>query len=93
MITVLCYCQVADYESWRAGYAHALQVTPGVRTYRLWRGLDDLNFVVVEETFDTREEAVAAWTSAETEQAMIADGIDMASVRIEYVEQVDAGTL
>jgi heme-degrading monooxygenase HmoA len=93
MTTVLCFCQVADYDAWRAGYAHALEVTPGVRSFRVWRGVDDPNFVAVEETFDTREEAITAWTSPETEQGMIADGIDMATVRIEYLDEVDAGTL
>ena len=49
--------------------------------------------VAIEETFDTREEATTAWTSPETEQAMIADGIDMATVRVEYLEEVEAATL
>jgi hypothetical protein len=66
-------------------------VTPGVRTFRLWRGQDDPNLVVVEETFGTRGEAQAAWTSAETQAAMAADGIDMASVWIEYFDEVDSG--
>ena len=88
---VLCRCRVADYEGWRPGYDHAVRVTPGVRTFRLWRGQDDPNLVVVEETFGTREEAQAAWTSAETQAAMAADGIDMSSVWIEYFDEVDSG--
>ena len=90
--TVLCRCQVADYERWRPGYDHAVQVTPGLRTFRHWRGQDDPNLVVIEETFDTREEAQAAWTSAEAQAAMEADGIDMSSMRIEYFDEVDSGT-
>jgi hypothetical protein len=89
--TVLCRCRVADYDAWEAGYAHALQVTPGIRTYRIWRGQDDRNLVVVEETFATREEAQTAWTSPETEAAMEADGIDLSSAWIEYVDEVAAG--
>jgi hypothetical protein len=46
---------------------------------------------VVEETFDTREQAQAVWTSAETQAAMEADGIDMSSVWIEYVDEVGSG--
>ena len=91
MTTVLCRCRVADYDAWRPGYDHAVQVTPGVRTFRLWRAQDDPNLVMVEETFDTREEAQAAWTSAETQAAMEADGIDMSSVWIEYFDEVDSG--
>jgi len=91
MTTVLCHCRVADYDAWRPGYDRALQVTPGVRTYRIWRGQDDPNLVVVEETFDSREHAQAVWMSPETEAAMIADGIDMSTVSIEYVNEVGSG--
>ena len=95
MTSVLCYCRVADYDSWRAGYAKAVEVFAehGLRSFRVWRGQDDPNFIVVEETFDTRDEARAAWTAPETEQAMIADGIDMSTVRIEYLDEVEAGTV
>jgi len=91
MTTVLCHCRVADYDAWRPGYDRALQVTPGVRTYRIWRDQDDPNLVVVEETFDSREHAQAVWTSPETEAAMIADGIDMSAVSIEYLDEVGSG--
>jgi hypothetical protein len=91
MTTVLCRCRVADYDAWRRGYEHALKVTPGVRTFRVWNGQDDPNLVVVEETFDTREEAQAAWTSPETQAGMEADGIDMSSVWFEYFDEVDSG--
>lgn len=92
MTTVLCRCRVADYEAWRPGYDHAVRVTPGILAFRLWRSQDDPNLVVVEETFESREEAQAAWTSAETEAAMAADGVDMSSVRIEYYDEIAAGT-
>ena len=91
MTTVLCRCRVADYDVWRRGYDHALQVTPGIRTFRAWRAQDDPNLVMVEETFDTREDAQAAWTSAETLAGMEADGIDMSSVWFEYFDEVDSG--
>jgi heme-degrading monooxygenase HmoA len=91
MTSVLCRCRVADYDVWRPGYDHAVQVTPGIRSFRVWRGQDDPNLVMVEETFDTREEAQALWTSAETQAAMEADGIDVSSVRIEYFDEVGSG--
>ena len=90
MTTVLCHCRVADYDAWRAGSDYALQVTPGVRTFRIWRGQDNPNLVMVEETFDTQE-AQAAWTSAETQAGTEADGIDMSSVWIAYFDEVDSG--
>jgi hypothetical protein len=92
MTTVLCRCKVSDYNTWRAGFEHALSVTPGIHTFRIWRGQDEPNLVVVEETFESREEAQAAWTSAETEAGMVADGIDMSSVWIEYFDEVASGS-
>jgi hypothetical protein len=91
MTTVLCHCRVADYDTFRPGYDRALLVTPGVHTFRLWRGQDDPNLVMIEETFATREEAQAVWTAAETQTAMEADGIDMSSVWIEYFDEVGSG--
>ena len=91
MTTVLCHCRVADYDAWRRGYDHALKVTPGVRSFRAWRAQDDPNLVMVEETFDTREQAQTAWTSAETQAAMEADGIDMSSVWVEYFDEISSG--
>jgi hypothetical protein len=46
---------------------------------------------MVEETFDTRELAEAAWTSAETLAAMEADGIDMSSLWVGYFDEIGAG--
>jgi hypothetical protein len=91
MTTVLCHCRVADYDAWRRGYDHALEVTPGVRSFRAWRAQDDPNVVMVEETVDTREQAKAVWTSAETQAAMEADGIDMSSLWVEYFDEVSSG--
>ena len=92
MTTVLFTCRVADYDAFRPGYDKALEAfSDQIRTWRVWRGQDDPNLVVIEETFDSRQAAEALWTSPQTEAAMEADGIDMASVRIEYLDEVDSG--
>ena len=91
MTTVLCHCRVADYDVWRRGYDHAVNVTPGVRSFRAWRAQDDPNLVMVEETFDRREEAQAAWTSDWARAAMEAGGIDMSSLWVEYFDEVGSG--
>jgi quinol monooxygenase YgiN len=85
--TVLCHFKVADYDAWRRGYDYAVQVTPGLRSFRALRAQDDPSLIMVEETFDTREAAQAAWTSAETQAAMEADGIDMSSVWVDYFDE------
>ena len=92
MTTVFCYFRVADFEFWRAGYARAIEATKEVRSFRIWRGQDDANYVITAETFDSRDVAQAIWTSQETKDAMAGDGIDMSSVRIEYVDEVDSGS-
>jgi heme-degrading monooxygenase HmoA len=92
MTTVLCRCQVADYQRFRPGYDHAVQITPGLLSFRLWRGQDDPHLVFIEEVFASRDEAQAIWTSAETQAAMAADGIDLSSVWIEYFDEVAGGT-
>ena len=46
---------------------------------------------MLEETFDTREQAEAAWTSVETLAAMEADGIDMSSLWVEYSDEIGPG--
>jgi hypothetical protein len=91
MTTVLCHCRVAEYDTWRRGHDYAVKVTPGVRSFRACRAQDDPSLVMVEETFDTRREAEAAWTSPETLAAMEADGIDMSSVWVGYFDDVSAG--
>ena len=48
---------------WRAGYARAIAATPEVRSYRIWRGQDDPNYVITAENFDSRVLAERVWTS------------------------------
>ncbi len=91
MTTVFCRCRVADYDAFRPGYDRAVEVTPGLRSSRLWRGQDDPNVVLIEETFDSRGAAEAVWTSPVTQAAMAEDGIDMSSVRIHYMDEVASG--
>ena len=59
-----------------------------IRSWRLWRGQDDPNVIVIEETFDSRGAAEGLWTHPATKAAMEADGIDMESVPIEYLDEV-----
>jgi hypothetical protein len=46
---------------------------------------------MIEETFDTRAQAQAAWTSDETRAAMQADGIDMSSLWVDYFDEIGSG--
>jgi hypothetical protein len=48
---------VADYDDWKAAYDRidAGPLASAVRSYTIWRGLDDPGRVVVAETFESRE--------------------------------------
>jgi quinol monooxygenase YgiN len=90
MTAVLCHFRVADYDAWRRGYDQVLEVTPGVLSFRIWRGQDDPGLVMVEETFETRDEADAAWKDPEVEAAMAEHGIDLSSVWVAYFDETGA---
>ena len=89
MTTVLASFNVADWDHWRAGYANAVAGDPELRSWRIWRSQDDANRVWICETFDSREIAERLFTSEQTRELMIADGIDMASLRFEFLDQAE----
>ncbi len=84
--TVIASFNVADYDQWRAGYAHAVG-DPNLRSWGIWRGHDNPNRVVIIETFDTREYAQQVFTSERTHKAMTADGVDLRSLTVEYLDK------
>jgi hypothetical protein len=86
MTTVIASFNVADYDHWREGYAHAVG-DPSLRSWRIWRGQDNPDHVVIIETFDTREYAEQVFTSETTHKAMAADGVDLASLTVEYLDE------
>jgi RecJ-like exonuclease len=90
MTTVICLCRVADYDTWRPRYDDAVDMFDDVLTAQVLRGQDDPNLVAIIETFESREIAERLWTAPEVEEAMISDGVDLASLRVEYVDDVGA---
>jgi hypothetical protein len=62
-----------------------------VRSYRLWRGLDDPNLVVVVETYDSREDAEWTMGHPDLPAALAEGGVEMDSVRFDYLKEVGAG--
>ena len=89
MTTVLILFRVANYETFRPRYDDAVERTIGIKSAQLWRGQDDPNFVVVAEDFESAEAARAALSAPGLQEAMAAEGVDLASVRVEFLE--DAG--
>jgi hypothetical protein len=50
-------------------------------------GSENPNRVVIIETFDTREYAEQIFTSETTHKAMTADGVDLGSLTVEYLDE------
>ncbi len=88
MTTVIASFDVMDYDHWRAGYARAVR-DPKLCSWRIWRGQDNPNRVVIEETFDSGAYARQVFTSEATRNAMADDGVDLSSLTIEYLDEAD----
>jgi hypothetical protein len=92
MTTVFVHHRVADYDRWRPEFDRAVKAdwTRDVRAYRVWRGLDDPNLVMVTNTFDSRQAAEAMMNNPALREAMGRGGVIPESVRIDYVDEVAA---
>jgi hypothetical protein len=84
--------RVADFDAWRKGYERAIASPLGadLRSHRVWRGQDDPNLVLIEETYASRELAQAAIDDPATREAMEADGIDLSSLQLDYLDEVSS---
>jgi hypothetical protein len=63
-----------------------------MRSYRVRRGLDDPNLVIVANTFDSRQTAEAMMNGPVLREAMGRGGVIQNSVRIDIVDEVGSGT-
>ena len=95
MVTALVYHRVADYDAWKREYDRVVAgpLASDLRSHRVWRGQDDPSLVVVTQTFDSREAAEALFANETLRDEMASAGVDMSSVQIEYLDEVDSGTL
>ena len=91
----LVHHRVADFGAWKQvydGFADA-QRAAGVHAYHVWRKQDDPNMVVVVSVFGSPEAAQALFGSAELKGAMEQAGVDMSSLRLDYLDEAESGTL
>jgi hypothetical protein len=93
MVTLLIHHRVADYDAWRPVYDRVTASPMGerVRSHRILRGLDDPNLVVVVETYDSREDAEWSIGHPDLPAVLTEAGVEMDSVRLDYLEEVGAG--
>jgi len=94
MTTVFVHHRVADYNTWRPEFDRAVKAdwSKDARSYRVWRGLDDPNLVIVTNTFDSRQAAEAMMNNPVLREAMGRGGVIQSSVRIDFVDEVVSGT-
>jgi hypothetical protein len=94
MTTVFVHHRVADYNKWRPEYDRVMKEdwSKDIRAHRVWRGLDDPNFVIVATTYDSREAAERLMNNPTLGEAMGRGGVIQSSVRIDYVDEVAGGT-
>jgi hypothetical protein len=93
MVTLLIHHRVADYDAWRPVYDRVTSGPMGerVRSHQILRGTDDPNLVVVVETYDSREDAEWSINHPDLPAVLVESGVDMDSVRLDYLEEVGAG--
>lgn len=87
--------RVADYDAWRQVYdgVREVQRAGGVRYERVMRDPDDPSMVVVVHEFDDRAAAEAFFAQEELKGAMQQAGVDLSSLRIEYLEDLGGSEL
>jgi hypothetical protein len=93
MVTLLIHHRVADYDAWRPVYDRVTSGPMGerVRSHQILRGMDDPNLVVIVETYDSREDAEWSINHPDLPAVLVESGVDMDSVRLDYLEEVGAG--
>ena len=75
MTTLLLTCRVEDYTTWRPLYEDAISHIPEILTWRVWHGQDDPNFVVIQETYESRDFAEGLLNSAEMQKERADHGV------------------
>ena len=87
--------RVADYNTWRPEFDRAVTAEwgKGIRSYRVWRGADDPNLIIVANDFDSRAAAEAIVNNPALREAMARGGVVAASVKIDYLNEVASGTV
>lgn len=86
--TLLTRCRVADFDVWRPRFEAFASGRPEILWYRIWRGADDPNLIVLTETFNSREAADALLSDPVLQRDMVEHGVDVASVTLNFLGEV-----
>lgn len=96
MTTVaIVHHRVRDFDAWKKvnDTAADIQRAGGVIAQGVFRDEADPNLVTVLHTFETTAKAHAFLENADLKQAMESGGVDPASFRVEFTEEVQFGRL
>jgi heme-degrading monooxygenase HmoA len=87
--------KVKDFSAWKKTYdgVRGVQKEGGVRAHTVLRANDDPNTITVTHTFDTLPAAQAFFTSANLKKAMTEGGVDPATIKVMYYEQIATGPI
>jgi len=86
MTTLLLRCRVADFDDWKPQFE---AVSPSrMLSYRMWRGVDDPNIVVLMETYESREAADAVLSDPALQGELVEHGVDVSSVTYDFLDEV-----
>ncbi len=87
--------KVADFDAWKAVYdgVKDVQKAGGVMAHGVFRDEEDPNLVIVLHTFEDAEHAHAFFQNAELRQAMVNAGVDVATMRLSFANEVAFGRL
>ena len=86
-VILMTRCRVADFDIWRARFDSFAAAQPALLSYRVWRGQDDPNFVVLMETFESREALDAVMSDPKLQDTMVEDGVDLSSVTTDFLDE------
>jgi quinol monooxygenase YgiN len=92
VIKFLLRCRVADFDAWRPQYEESTVARPEVLSYRLLRGADDPNLVVLIETFESREVAEALLNQPGLQEEMVEHGVDVSSLTFDFLDDVGSSS-
>src|SRR6476620_6971497 len=92
MVTVFVHHRVADYATWRPEFDRTVQGDTATNlrgySYKVWRGQDDPNLVIVANTFESREAAESLMNDPALREAMARAGVVASSVRVDFGDEV-----
>lgn len=87
--------RTADFDAWKKVYdsLNAVQKAGGVMAHGVFRDETDPNLVIVLHTFEDSAKAHAFVESSELKDGMSKAGVDLATLKVEFADEVFFGRL